>query len=170
MAAPPPRIAVLTISDGVVAGTREDASGSAIDAWIREHGWTAATREAVADDADRIVAALLRCADRPDVDVVITTGGTGLTPRDVTPEATRAVIEREAPGIAERIREAGSAHTAYAALSRGIAGSRGNVLIVNLPGSTGGVRDGLHVLADLIPHAVQLLRGTDTDSHDPPHG
>lgn len=165
-----PRLAVLTVSDGVAAGTREDVSGTVIEDWIRDHGWTATARDVVTDDADRITAALLACADRSDVDVVITTGGTGLSPRDVTPEATRAIIERDAPGIADRIRAAGNAQTPYAALSRGIAGVRGSTLIVNLPGSTGGVRDGLQVLAELIPHAVQLLRGADTDSHHLPNG
>lgn len=166
----PPRIAVLTISDGVVAGTRNDTSGGAIAAWIAARGSTIAARDVVPDAADRISAALLVLADRADVDVVLTTGGTGFTTRDITPEATRAVIERDVPGIAERLRAAGAAATPYAALSRGIAGLRGSTLIVNLPGSTGGVRDGLRVLDDIIDHAVQLMRGVDTESHDPPNG
>lgn len=166
----PPRIAVLTISDGVVAGTRDDTSGGAIAAWIEARGSTIAARDVVPDAADRISAALLVLADRADVDVVLTTGGTGFTTRDITPEATRAVIERDVPGIAERLRAAGAAATPYAALSRGVAGLRGSTLIVNLPGSTGGVRDGLRVLDDIIDHAVQLMRGVDTESHDPPNG
>ncbi|HEX6135780.1 MAG TPA: MogA/MoaB family molybdenum cofactor biosynthesis protein [Longimicrobiales bacterium] len=165
----PLRIAVLTVSDGVSAGTRDDAGGSAIADWVRARGAVLAARETVADAGDRIVAALLALAVE-GTDVLITTGGTGLTARDVTPEATRAVIEREVPGIAERIRAAGTSSTPYAALSRGIAGTRGATLIVNLPGSTGGVRDGLRVLDELVDHAVQLLRGVDTDTHDPPHG
>ena len=166
----PPRIAVLTVSDGVVAGTREDTSGGAIATWIEARGSTIAARDIVPDAADRISATLLGLADREDVDVVITTGGTGFTTRDITPEATRAVIDRHVPGIAERLRAAGAAATPYAALSRGIAGLRGSTLIVNLPGSTGGVRDGLRVLDEIIDHAVQLLRGVDTESHDPPNG
>lgn len=166
----PPRIAVLTISDGVVAGTRDDTSGDAIAAWIEARGSTIAARDVIPDAADRISAALLVLADRADVDVVLTTGGTGFTTRDITPEATRAVIERDVPGIAERLRAAGAAATPYAALSRGIAGLRGSTLIVNLPGSTGGVRDGLRVLDDIVDHAVQLMRGVDTESHDPPNG
>lgn len=166
----PPRIAVLTISDGVVAGTRDDTSGGAIAAWIEARGSTIAVRDVVPDAADRVSAVLLALADRDDVDVVLTTGGTGFTTRDITPEATRAVIERDVPGIAERLRAAGAAVTPYASLSRGIAGLRGSTLIVNLPGSTGGVRDGLRVLDDIIDHAVQLLRGVDTESHDPPNG
>ncbi|HSK19377.1 MAG TPA: MogA/MoaB family molybdenum cofactor biosynthesis protein [Longimicrobiales bacterium] len=165
----PPRIAVLTVSDGVVAGTREDTSGSAIATWIETRGSTVAARDVVPDAADRVSAVLLGLADRDDVDVVITTGGTGFTTRDITPEATRAVIERHVPGIAERLRAAGAAVTPYAALSRGIAGLRGSTLIVNLPGSTGGVHDGLRVLDEIIDHAVQLLRGVDTESHDPPN-
>jgi molybdenum cofactor synthesis domain-containing protein len=162
----PPRIAVLTISDGVVAGTRADTSGDAIEQWIAQRGAVLAHRNVLPDDTDAIVRALLPLADAGDADVILTTGGTGLTVRDVTPEATRAVVQRDAFGIAERIRQVGVQATPYAALSRGIAGIRGRTLIVNLPGSTGGVRDGLRVLDDLIDHAVQLLRGHDTQQHD----
>jgi molybdenum cofactor biosynthesis protein B len=116
-----------------------------------------------------VSAVLLALADRDDVDVVLTTGGTGLTARDITPEATRAVLERDVPGVAERLRTAGTDSTPYAALSRGVAGQRGSTLIINLPGSTGGVRDGLRVLDTIIDHAVQLMRGVNTESHDPPH-
>lgn len=167
---PPPRIAVLTVSDSVASGRRTDASGAAITAWIAGRAATLVAHDTVQDGTDAIVAALLVLADRADVDVILTTGGTGLTARDVTPEATRVVIDRDVPGIAERLRAVGAAHTPYAAISRGVAGTRGSTLIVNLPGSPGGVRDGLVVLADVIDHAVQLLRGEDTESHDPPHG
>lgn len=170
MESAPPRIAVLTVSDGVASGTRADASGDAIVAWIEKRGATVSARRHVADAAERIAASLIDLADAGTCDVIITTGGTGLTARDVTPEATRAVIQREAPGIAERIRSVGMDSTPYAALSRGAAGMRGAVLIINLPGSTGGVRDGLTVLDELIDHAVQLLRGVDTDSHKHPDG
>jgi molybdenum cofactor synthesis domain-containing protein len=164
----PARIAVLTISDGVAAGTRADASGDALQAWIARRGALLASRGVVADDTAAIVRALLAVVDAGDTDVILTTGGTGLTMRDVTPEATRVVVQREAPGIAERIRLAGAQSTPYAALSRGIAGVRGRTLVINLPGSTGGVRDGLRVLDELIDHAVQLLRGQDTQQHDAP--
>lgn len=165
-----PRIAVVTVSDGVAAGTRTDTSGAAILSWIDERGCTLAAHHVVPDAADAITSLLLTLADRDDVDVILTTGGTGLTTRDITPEATRAVLERDVPGIAEKLRAAGAAATPYAPLSRGLSGLRGSTLIVNLPGSTGGVRDGLAVLDDIIDHAVQLLRGVDTESHDVPHG
>lgn len=167
---PPLRLAVLTVSDGVAAGTRRDDSGAAIAAWAAARGYELAAHRVVADSSDVITAALVALADTVAADVVLTTGGTGLTRRDVTPEATRAVIERDAPGIAERMRHVGAAGTPYAALSRGVAGTRGATLIVNLPGSTGGVRDGLRVLDELIDHAVQLLRGVDTGNHGPHDG
>jgi molybdopterin adenylyltransferase len=167
--AKPPRIAVVTVSDGVAAGSRADTSGQAITEWIGARGGIVAAHDVVPDTAARVTALLLALADRDDVDVILTTGGTGVTARDITPEATRAVIERDVPGIAERLRAAGAASTPYAALSRGVAGLRGSTLIVNLPGSTGGVRDGLRELDDVIDHAVQLLRGADTESHDPTH-
>jgi molybdenum cofactor synthesis domain-containing protein len=162
----PPRIALVTVSDGVVAGTRADASGDALQQWVAERAAVLVQRTSVADDVDAIVQALLPLCDVARADVILTTGGTGLTARDVTPEATRAVIDREAPGIAEQIRTVGNAATPYSALSRGIAGMRGSTLIINLPGSAGGVRDGLRVLDELIDHAVQLLRGHETHRHD----
>ena len=165
----PVRIAVVTVSDGVASGTREDGSGEAITSWARARGSTIAAHDVVPDIADRITAVLLERADGGDVDVILTTGGTGLTARDITPEATRAVIEREVPGVAERLRAVGVSSTPYAVLSRGVAGLRGATMIINLPGSVGGVRDGLGVLDDILDHAVQLLRGKDTESHDPPH-
>ncbi len=116
-----------------------------------------------------IADALARWADSDDADLVITTGGTGLTERDVTPEATRAVLEREAPGIAEAIRASAVARFPRAALSRGLAGTRARTLVVNLPGSPGGVRDGLTVLDGVLAHAVELVRGTKT-THDAVEG
>jgi molybdenum cofactor synthesis domain-containing protein len=166
----PPRVAVLTISDGVAAGTRVDTSGAAIVEWVRRRGGRVTGHDVTSDVRDEIAAALCRMVDGGGVDVVITTGGTGLTTRDVTPEATVSVIDRPVPGIAERIRNAGLATTPYAMLSRGTAGVRGSTLLVNLPGSTGGVRDGLAVLAEIIDHAVQLLRGIDTERHEPSDG
>lgn len=168
--AAPVRVAIVTISDGVAAGTRHDTSGAAIAGWARARGFAVAEAFVLPDTQERIATELARIADAATADVVITTGGTGLTERDVTPEATLAVISRSVPGIAERIRAEGANATPYAALSRGITGVRGTTLIVNLPGSTGGVRDGLRVLDDLIEHAVQLLRGIDTQRHDAPQG
>lgn len=159
------RVAVLTVSDGVAAGAREDASGALIEVWIRERGYRLATRLAVADETGPIADALVRLCDADECDLLLTTGGTGLTPRDVTPEATCAVIERAAPGIAEAIRVDGLQKTRRAALGRGLAGVRGSTLIVNLPGSPGGVSDGLAVLAAFVDHAVDLVRGSFT-SHD----
>lgn len=155
-------IGILTVSDGCARGEREDVSGALIAEWCREVGVEVAARDVVGDAVDEIVPVLLTWCDGLEVDVVLTTGGTGLTPRDVTPEATRAVLEREAPGIAEELRRKGVASTPFAVLSRGLAGVRGRTLLVNLPGSPSGVEDGLEVLATILPHAVRMVRGRDT--------
>jgi molybdenum cofactor synthesis domain-containing protein len=161
--AAPVRVAVLTVSDLGAAGKRADTSGDAIVAWVSERGFTLAARAVVPDESDSIAKALVEWADDGAVDLVLTTGGTGLAARDVTPEATRAVLEREAPGIPEAIRAASRDRVPRSALSRGLAGVRSAALIVNLPGSTGGVQDGLAVLDGLVEHAVALIRGESTD-------
>jgi len=154
---------VLTISDAGARGERTDTSGDAIVAWAGERGYTLAERTLVSDDSVAIVRQLLTWCDGDAADLVLTTGGTGLSPRDNTPEATRAVLEREAEGIAERLRVACIDSFPRAALSRGVAGSRSRTLIVNLPGSPGGVRDALHALVPIVDHAVSIVRGAKTD-------
>lgn len=157
------RVAVLTISDAGARGQRADGSGDAIAAWAAERGYALAERALVPDDSVEIVRQLIAWCDRDSADLVLTTGGTGLSARDNTPEATRAVLEREAAGIAERLRIACIESFPRAALARGVAGSRNRTLIVNLPGSTSGVRDALHALVPIVDHAVSIVRGDRTD-------
>ena len=157
------RVAVLTISDAGARGERADVSGDAIVTWAGERGYELVARSLVPDDSVAIVRQLLAWCDADGADLVLTTGGTGLSPRDNTPEATRAVLDREAEGIAERLRLTCIDSFPRAALSRGVAGSRGRTLIVNLPGSPGGVRDALHALVPIVDHAVSIVRGDRTD-------
>jgi molybdenum cofactor synthesis domain-containing protein len=154
------RAVVVTASNRAAAGVYEDRSGQVLADGLRELGFTVEGPHVRPDDPDQL-GAVLREAVSSGADVVLTTGGTGLSPTDVTPEATRAVLEREAPGIAEAIRRYGAAQVPTSVLSRGLAGTAGRTLIVNLPGSTGGVRDGLAVLGPLLPHVVSQLRGGD---------
>ncbi|MCV2490512.1 MogA/MoaB family molybdenum cofactor biosynthesis protein [Geodermatophilus sp. YIM 151500] len=154
------RAVVVTASNRAAFGVYEDRSGRALAEGLRELGFDVEGPHVRPDDVAELEV-VLREAVASGADVVLTTGGTGLSPTDVTPEATRAVIEREAPGLAEAVRRYGEAHVPTSVLSRGLAGTAARTLIVNLPGSTGGVRDGLAVLAPLLPHVVGQLRGGD---------
>ena len=148
------KAAVLTVSDSVVAGTREDASGDLLQVLLEADGFEVG-RRVVADEREMISDAIVELAR--DASLVLTTGGTGVAPRDVTPEATVDVVDRPVPGLAEAIRADSIAKTPHALLSRGTAGTRGSTLVVNLPGSTGGCRDGYAVLRPVLEHALKLL-------------
>jgi molybdenum cofactor synthesis domain-containing protein len=156
------RAAVLTVSDGVHAGEREDASGDVLEELLREDGF-GVLRRVVPDERDAIADALVElCAE---ASFVVTTGGTGFAPRDVTPEATATVLDRDAPGVAEAIRADALGRTPHALLSRGLAGLRGATLVVNLPGSPGGCRDGLAVLRPALRHGLELASGDRSTPH-----
>ena len=149
----------LTISTSAAAGDREDATGPLIGEKLRAWGFDPVRQHAVTDDLDAIEAALRRWIENPDLDLVVTTGGTGLAATDVTPEATLRVVDRQVPGVAELLRQRGWSSTPLAALSRGVVGLAGSTLIVNLPGSPGGVGDGLATLEPIIVHAVEIASG-----------
>ena len=153
------RAAIVTVSDSVAAGTREDRSGAMLRERAEALGWRVTAQEIVPDEIDRISGLLTRLADSGQVSLILTTGGTGIALRDVTPEAARTVIEREIPGLGEMMRAEGRKLTPFAALSRSMAGVRGRVLIVNLPGSPKGAVESLDAIVQLIPHIVDLIEG-----------
>lgn len=153
------RVAIVTVSDSAVAGTRADRSGPMLRDRVKALGWTMDSLDLVADERDQIAALLRSLADSEQATVILTTGGTGVSERDVTPEATRDVIEREIPGFGELMRAEGRKSTPFAVLSRCLAGLRGRSLIVNLPGSPKGAVESLDSIVKLIPHVVDLLEG-----------
>jgi molybdopterin adenylyltransferase len=157
------RIFILTVSDSVSSGRTEDRSGPAVAARCRELGWETLPVAVIADDGTAIQTLLRRTADANSVDVVLTTGGTGFGPRDVTPEATIAAAERLAPGLAEHMRAEGLKKTKLAVLSRGVAAIRASTIIVNLPGSPKGAVESLDAIAELLPHAIRVLQGARHD-------
>lgn len=161
------RVAVLTVSDACAAGARHDASGDAIVDWIATAGHQLVARQVVPDETVEIVRCLLEWCDDGLADLVLTTGGTGLSPRDHTPEATRVVLEREAPGLVERVRLVELERFPRAALSRAVAGARARTLIVNLPGAPRGVSEALAALQPVLSHAVDIVRGDPTDHSGP---
>jgi molybdopterin adenylyltransferase len=152
------RFAILTLSDRSSRGERADSSGPALANLIQAHGWSVVRQSLLPDEESAIREMLISWADSGEMDVILTTGGTGFSPHDVTPEATRAVMEREAPGLAEAMRAASLKVTPHAMLSRVVTGIRGKTLIINLPGSPKGAVENLQVILPVLPHAVQLLR------------
>ena len=157
------RVAVLTVSDSVSRGEREDRSGPAVADRCRAAGWQVVSTDALADDRERLETRLIILADSAFVDLILTTGGTGIGPRDITPDATESICKKILPGIGELMRAKGREKNPRAVLSRAVAGVRNRSVIVNLPGSPRGAVESLDTVADLLPHAVEVLRGA---SHD----
>ncbi|MCL4368946.1 MAG: MogA/MoaB family molybdenum cofactor biosynthesis protein [Actinobacteria bacterium] len=157
------RVAILTVSDKGARGERVDEAGPAIREMVEGAGWEVISLEVVPDEIDRISEALRKLADEEHAELILTTGGTGMSPRDLTPEATRAVIDREAPGFAEAMRAASMRITPHAMLSRAVSGVRGCTLIVNLPGSPRAVRENMEVIMPAIPHGLEKLGGSSKD-------
>lgn len=153
------RVAVLTVSDRSARGEREDEGGPLVERMVAGAGGEVVARAVVADERDHIEAKLRQWSNSGEVDVILTTGGTGLGPRDVTPEATLAVLDKEAPGLAEAMRAAGLRHTPFAALSRQVAGIRSRTLILNLPGSPKAAAECLEAVLEVLPHAAEMTRG-----------
>lgn len=158
-------VGILTISDSVAQGKRDDEAGPIIRQMLQAEGYDVVAQRVAPDDVPTISKILIQWIDRASVDLVITTGGTGLSPRDVTPEATRQVIETEVMGISEAIRHDGLAATPRAMLSRGISGIRGQALIINLPGSPAAVHQGLGVIIPVLKHGLQKIKGDSTPCH-----
>jgi molybdopterin adenylyltransferase len=152
------RIAVLTVSDRSARGERPDTSGPALVELIKAQGWIVTRTDVLPDDLNILRESIALWADRGDVDIILTTGGTGFAPRDITPEATRAVIEREAHGLVEAMRAVSGITSSHAMLSRAIAGIRGKVLIINLPGSPKAASENFQVVIPVLDHAIKLLR------------
>ena len=159
---------ILTVSDRSSRGEREDASGPALSRWLEKRGVKTGRLEIVPDEGDRIAAVLRNWADEEEFELILTTGGTGLSPRDVTPEATLTVVERTIPGFGERMRSRSLEKTPMAVLSRAVAGVRKRSLIINLPGSPKGAVENLEAVWDAVPHAVEKIRGDESECAPPP--
>jgi molybdenum cofactor synthesis domain-containing protein len=157
------KVAIITISDSVAGGKRQDASGPALVARCKELDWTVASKHLLPDDRAQIQSLLAQIADEGSADVILTTGGTGLGPRDMAPEATTAIADRLVPGMAEEMRRKGLEHTPRAILSRAVAAIRRSALIINLPGSPKGAVESLDAIAGLLPHSIQIIHGARHD-------
>ena len=158
-------VAILTISDSVANGAREDGSGMVIREMVEKEGWEVVNYGVVPDETGEIVNCLKGFSENGEIDLVLTTGGTGLSPRDWTPEATKEVIEREVPGLTEVMRGKGLEKTPMAMLSRGVAGLRNKTLILNLPGNPKGVRESLEAVLPVLPHGIEVLKGEECRDH-----